>query len=808
MRTNAQAPGPRRHRARAAVAGAGLISLVAAGLTFAASSAVAADLPATFLDTGSQWRYSDDNTDPAAGSTDRLVWTGADFDDTAWKTGTGPFGAKNGQATGLGSGFPITTLLNQYIDATAATKVAVPTFHLRSGFDLTADQLGEVTALTGTVVYDDALQIFVNGTKVAGFLDERVEAVPDEQKNLVYAGVANGDPVTSTFTVPVEVLQPGTNTIAVGLYNDRASSSDVYLDVKSLAPVVEEPEAGSATVSDLVLGVGGTEAERNLAWYSDLDTEQVAQIAPAGNVVDGTFPADAVTVAATGGPTSSGEFNRFATFTGLEPNTAYSYRVGAEGAWSGVYTFRTQSFDGGFDFLFFGDPQLGSSGNVASDTQGWIATLDVATAAYPRAELLFSGGDQVEHAASELQYEAFLSTDYLRQIPFVATNGNHDVGNKAYSQHFNVPNLDVTAGPGSGSASGGDYWFVHKDVLFLNLNSNSRDFASHERFVRDTIAAHGDEAKWTVVAFHHSIYSTGPHATDSDVKDRRDVWPTLFSEVGVDLVLQGHDHSYARSYLIRNGEKADPAEQAGADILTPGPGGVLYVTANSASGSKYYAASNASSWWLSASNQENVRNYTAIEVSDDAIAVKTIRSQAKDADRPVNSVVDQVTITKPVSPETQKLQVVVPEGAPGELVWAVDGANPLVDLGTATAAGDHFAATGTLNPVRVTDTRRGTPSWSVSAQVGDFTGSHGTFSGKYLGWTPQVLTAGGGATAGAAVATGFGGGAGLSVSSVLGSAGAGHPTGSATLGADLDLVIPVDVTDGTYRATLTLTALS
>jgi len=561
-------------------------------------------------------------------------------------------------------------------------------------------------------------------------------------------------------------------------------------------------------VTDLVLGIGATEAERNLAWYASADTAQVAQIAPASEVVGGVFPDDAVSVAASGGPSSSGEFYRHATFTGLEADTAYAYRVGSEGAWSAVQTFRTRSFDGAFDFLFFGDPQLGSSGNVPRDTAGWVDTLDVATQAYPQAEMLFSAGDQVESASSEAQYEAFLSSDHLRQIPFVANNGNHDVGNKAYRQHFNTPNLDETAGPGSGTSSGGDYWFVYKDVLFLNLNSNSRDYASHEKFVRDVIVEHGDEARWNVVSFHHSIYSVGPHASDSDVIDRRNQWPTLFSETGVDLVLQGHDHSYARSYLIRNGEKADPAEEAGADILTPGPGGVLYVTANSASGSKYYSANAAGSWWLSAFNQENVRNYTAVEVRDDAISVRTIRSEAKDAERPVNSVVDQVTIAKPVDPSTQRLQVVVPQGAPGEFVWSIDGANTLVDLGTAEAAGDHYAAEGSINPIRVTDTRRGNPQWAMSAQVGDFTSNGKSFSGRFLGWQPQLVEPGADALAGARVTSGFGGGPGLSESSTLGHAEAGHAAGSALLGADLDLKIPVDVTDGTYRATLTLTALS
>lgn len=404
--------------------------------------------------------------------------------------------------------------------------------------------------------------------------------------------------------------------------------------------------ADTPAVSDLVLGVGADDTQRNLAWYTVADVAQVAQIAPTADVVDGVFPADAATVSATGGPTTSGEYNRFVTFTGLRENTAYSYRVGTEGAWSDVYSFRTQESDGEFGFLFFGDPQIGSSGNVSRDAQGWADTLDVATATYPDTELLFSAGDQVEHAANESEYAAFLTPDALREIPFVATNGNHDVGSKAYEQHFNTPNTVRSAGPGTGTSSGGDYWFIHDGALFIDLNSNSRDFASHEAFVRQVVAEHGDEAAWKVVAFHHSIYSPGPHATDTDVAARRNTWPTLFSELGIDLVLQGHDHSYARSYLIRNGEKADQAEQAGADEVVAGPGGVLYVTSNSASGSKYYDLQPQGFWWLSASNQERVRNYTAVEVTHDAITVKTLRSQANGIDKPVNSVVDEVTLER------------------------------------------------------------------------------------------------------------------------------------------------------------------
>ena len=158
-------------------------------------------------------------------------------------------------------------------------------------------------------------------------------------------------------------------------------------------------------------------------------------------------------------------------------------------------------------------------------------------------------------------------------------------------------------------------------------------------------------------------------------------------------------------------------------------------------------------------------------------------------------------------PGTQNLQVTVP-AAVGEFVWAIDGTNGLVDLGTAVASGDHYAASGSINPVRVTDTRQNGPQWSISAQVGDFTSGSTSFSGKYLGWSPSIVVAGGGAAAGAAVQSGFDGGDGLSVSSTLGHAPAGHTSGSATLGAELGLKIPVDVTNGVYQATLTLTALS
>jgi len=152
--------------------------------------------------------------------------------------------------------------------------------------------------------------------------------------------------------------------------------------------------------------------------------------------------------------------------------------------------------------------------------------------------------------------------------------------------------------------------------------------------------------------------------------------------------------------------------------------------------------------------------------------------------------------------------ITVPQQAPGELSWTLEGTSALVDLGVATEELDHYASSGELIPIRVQDTRAGNPLWTLTAQVSDFVAGDQSVSGKYLGWTPEVTDNSGGAVAGAAVGSGFDGGDGLSVARTLASADAGHARAANVVGAGLDLKLPLDTPQGTYSATITLTALS
>ncbi|MFT7837875.1 choice-of-anchor M domain-containing protein [Saccharothrix sp. BKS2] len=148
----------------------------------------------------------------------------------------------------------------------------------------------------------------------------------------------------------------------------------------------------------------------------------------------------------------------------------------------------------------------------------------------------------------------------------------------------------------------------------------------------------------------------------------------------------------------------------------------------------------------------------------------------------------------------------------GVLAISVAPENREVDLGALTLnpAADRYTAAGALKPITVTDTRADNPGWNASGRVRAFTTVDGQqLGGRYLGWTPTVLsaTANQTVTAGPRVDPGFTAGNGLATWSQLGTAPAGAGRGTAQLGAELGLEAPADLAPGTYRAMLILTAI-
>ncbi|TIC79924.1 FN3 domain-containing metallophosphoesterase family protein [Nocardioides sp. GY 10127] len=433
----------------------------------------------------------------------------------------------------------------------------------------------------------------------------------------------------------------------------RPSRRTVLLGLGAAAALPAVQVAGSSaaladdvTISDLLLQVGADETSRNLAWFTSEDAAQTVQLALAEAMTDETFPTTYSSVTATTGATiTDGEYYQHATLSGLAAETDYVYRVGSETAgWSEVYSFSTQAASSTFSFVFVGDPQIGSSHDNAGDGEGWATTIALAEASYPDTAFVLTSGDQVDTASNEEQYTYFLAPEQFTSIPLATALGNHDYSSTAYHEHFNVPNVSDTYGlAADATQSGGDAFFVWNDALFITLNTNNTDTDGHLAYVEATMNAHPDAA-WTIVVFHHSVFSTASHAFDDYIVTLRDVLPAAFSELGVDLVLMGHDHHFTRSYLM-NGTGISAAETAGSvsGTVVPEEGDVLYLTANSSSGSKFYADNSRidECYWAAIDDQQEHPNFTYVTVSEDTITLTTV-------DTTTEAVVDQVVLA-PVS---------------------------------------------------------------------------------------------------------------------------------------------------------------
>ncbi|WBW49666.1 S-layer homology domain-containing protein [Peptoniphilus equinus] len=386
-----------------------------------------------------------------------------------------------------------------------------------------------------------------------------------------------------------------------------------------------------------ILTIGATPNERNLTWYSVAKDGGYAQIAEVNDAHDfgsaPKLPATALTALNKEGYTANK-----VTFTGLKADTTYMYRFGnGDGPVSEVKTFATGS-DGAFSFFLAGDPQIGA-GQLESDREGWGHTLDILNDLDPQASFLLSAGDQVNSNSNEAQYDAYINRDGFDGMTLAPVIGNHDSGNFAYSEHFAVPNGQAEGQTEAGS----NYYYVYNNTLFIALNTNSHEFAEHENTIKTAIAATQDQdIKWRVVTFHQPPYTVASHAFDDYVESFRATLVPMLEKYDVDLVLNGHDHVYTRTHVMKNDEPQvawENNEVGKAPTEFVNPDGIIYVTTNSASGSKHYNIQNRDFEYAAVKNQEHVPNITDVSVTDQAITVTTYRTTDQ-------SVVDSFTIYK------------------------------------------------------------------------------------------------------------------------------------------------------------------
>jgi Purple acid Phosphatase, N-terminal domain/Calcineurin-like phosphoesterase len=280
-----------------------------------------------------------------------------------------------------------------------------------------------------------------------------------------------------------------------------------------------------------------------------------------------------------------------ATLDGLNPGQSYRYMVEHDGVRGGGGTFRTAPAAGvreRFTFTAFGD-----QGVTAHSVQNNLAVA----AQRPAFHLLagdISYADTTGHGLATDEFRPHRWDIYFQEVstvaekvPWMVTTGNHEMealypgnGYGGLTRRFALPGNGPAGCPGA-------YTFRYGTVGVVSLDANDVSYeVSANRgytqgvqttWLKNTLAQlrADPEIEFLVVFFHQCPYATcTAHGSDAGVRAE---WPKLFDQHSVDLVINGHNHSYERTDPIRAG--AAPKAAPSGSTVWPLTEGTTYVVA-------------------------------------------------------------------------------------------------------------------------------------------------------------------------------------------------------------------------------------
>mgnify|MGYP001480473509 CR=1 FL=1 len=233
-------------------------------------------------------------------------------------------------------------------------------------------------------------------------------------------------------------------------------------------------------------------------------------------------------------------------FNYLKPNKIYVYRVGdGKSHWSEWIQFKTAKNEyAPTKFVYFGDAQ----NDVLSH---WSRVIRMAYQNAPDASFVIHAGDLINNAHKDYEWaQWFKSGGFIHsQWTAIPVVGNHEFiplnrGDERklaiqWKPQFTLPiekeldeKLHETV-----------YTVDYQDIRIIVLNSNGM-LKEQTQYVEQQLKK--STAKWNIITCHHSVFSP---AEGRDFEYARKKWKPLFDEFNVDLVLNGHDHTYARGHV-------------------------------------------------------------------------------------------------------------------------------------------------------------------------------------------------------------------------------------------------------------------
>ena len=147
--------------------------------------------------------------------------------------------------------------------------------------------------------------------------------------------------------------------------------------------------------------------------------------------------------------------------------------------------------------------------------------------------------------------------------------GNHERDARFYYDYMSLPTPENY------------YTFAYGNAQFFMIDSNREVGPGSEQFQFLAAELQKSRAQWKIVCYHHPAYSSdendygdtwyGP-STRGDLRVRKLV--PLFDKYGVDIVWNGHIHSYERTWPLREDRATTPGNGT-VYMITGGGGGGL-----------------------------------------------------------------------------------------------------------------------------------------------------------------------------------------------------------------------------------------
>lgn len=269
----------------------------------------------------------------------------------------------------------------------------------------------------------------------------------------------------------------------------------------------------------------------------------------------------------------------------LSPDTKYYYQVGSDKyGWSEIYSFTTAKASDADSYTIVAISDI--QGSIENNYTDSLPNLLTALNKVKNPDFIISCGDNVDNGKNIDQWHWMLAgqAEVWANNAFVGVPGNHEDTFGELSNNVLLPNE---------STDGLEYYsffYVNTYYIFLDTNDLENDSLSQTQYdwlIDELTKANEDEkVKWIIVSMHKGLYTAGSHAFDSDVIALRAQLTSVFAEYNVDLVLQGHDHTYSvTNYLDKNGKAVkNDIDSRGAVVNSEG---VLYINLGTM-GDKFY----------------------------------------------------------------------------------------------------------------------------------------------------------------------------------------------------------------------------